>query len=216
MLVLVWAGVSLLAAMQPAKAATLALSYEQTEANGITGSGTVTALNVPSTNTYGNSFSSPQTSPIPGSPGAGYGFYNDYLFSITDASVTSITSSISRGDWMVGITNLSVRLYSAENNPTLPVLGAPNGGVISAWSSSINQAQGQTGSIVVIPNTVLALGTYVLEVRGTATGEFGGAYTGRLNVHPTEATPVPLPGALVLMLGGIGLFGGVLRRGAAA
>ena len=57
-------------------------------------------------------------------------------------------------------------------------------------------------------SATLAAGTYVLEVRGMATGTSGGSYSGTLNV-----APVPLPATLPLLLSGLGLLGGLLRRG---
>jgi hypothetical protein len=55
--------------------------------------------------------------------------------------------------------------------------------------------------------TMLNAGTYVLEVRGNVVGSAGGSYSGNLNLVPT-----PLPAALPLLLSGIGLLGGVIRR----
>jgi hypothetical protein len=60
----------------------------------------------------------------------------------------------------------------------------------------------------VLPETLLAPGSYVLEIRGNVTGSAGGSYSGVLNLAPA---PVPLPAALPLLLSGIGLFG-VIRQ----
>src|SRR6186713_1633804 len=118
-----------------AQAATL--SYSRT-ASGITGSGAITALIVPGSDFYGNTFTSP-TSLISGSPSPGFGFYDDYLFTIAGASANSITSTLNLGD-MLAIDNLQVRLYDTSGNPSLPVLDTPVGSVINAWSSAVTYA----------------------------------------------------------------------------
>lgn len=193
------AGIGVAALAGPASAAMM-LGYQQT-ASGTTGSGAVNAFSLPGSNFYGDTFSAPTTT-IPGSPSPGWGFYDDFLFSISGPAATDlITSTINLGT--LSISNLEVRLYNTTNNPHLPVLGSPAGGAISGWSNPIS---GGTGSYTVL-NTDLGPGTYVLEVRGDATGVNGGSYSGTLN-----ATAVPLPAALPLVLSGIGLLGAMARR----
>lgn len=194
-------GLSLAAALAvviPAQADSLILSYSETNngsANVITGAGTSVGLVVPGTYFYGNSFGS-LTNRIAGSPliagvpGTGYEFYNDYVFTVAPAAANSITSTIDFAN-ILGISDLQVRLYNAALQSSLPVLTAPVGGVIDAWSTPI--ATGPiTGTAAVLPITNLAAGTYVLEVRGNVTGTAGGSYSGTLNVAP----PVPIPGAI--------------------
>lgn len=183
-------------AVVSAHADTLQLSYEMTNfdaANIIMGSGTSTNLVVPGTYTYGNSHGA-LTSAIIGSTSvarpAGFEFYDDFIFNVAPASANSITSTISFGD-LFGISDLQVRLYNAAGQLSLPVLGAPVGGVIDAWSNAIS-AGGSTGTVAILNTTLLAAGSYVLEVRGNITGSIGGSYSGVLNV----ASPVPLPGAI--------------------
>ena len=120
--------------------------------------------------------------------------------------VDSLTSTINLGD-VAAIDDLQVRLYSVVGNPVLPVLNAPSGNVIDAWSTAINFSPGMTGTIDVIPWTTLTAGTYVLEVRGNVTGSAGGSYSGVLNL-----SPVPLPAALPLLLSGLGFLGAAVRR----
>lgn len=190
-----------------AHATTMGLSFEDTAAGSINNPSTVTAFSVPGSAFYGNTFSAPQTS-ITGSPSPGFGFYDDFDFSIpVGASTDSITSTIDLGS-LLTISNLQVRLYSLAGNAP-PVLGAPQGGAIEAWSTPIS-SNGLSGSVQVL-NTTLAAGTYVLEVRGTATGAAGGSYSGTLQV-----SPVPLPAALPLVLSGLGLLGGLARKRSAA
>ena len=185
------------------------LSWERTEA-GTTGTGFVNDyLSVPISDTYGRTFLQP-TVPIAGSPGAGFGFYDDFLFHITGAVANSVTSTISLGD-LLGINNLQVRLYSVLGNSTLPVLGTPVN-LIDLWSTELNFTQGNTTtSVTVLPPTGLNPGTYVLEVRGNVVGSNGGSYAGTLNL-----APIPLPGALALLLSGLGLLGFRLKCGPAA
>jgi len=195
----VLAGITLAAVSGPA-GASLILGYQET-ASGTTGSGTVNAFSLPESAFYGDTFTAPTTT-IPTSPSPGWGFYDDFLFSVPMGAATdSITSTINLGT--LSISNLEVRLYNTSGNPTLPVLGSPSGGAISSWSNPIS---GGTGSYSVL-NATLDPGTYVLEVRGDVTGANGGSYSGTIN-----ATAVPLPAALPLVLSGIGLLGAMARR----
>jgi hypothetical protein len=191
-----------LSALHVGAASAAVLSYEQT-ASGRTGIGQVTSyLSLPTSDTYSRTFNSP-TAQI-GS--TGFGFYDDFVFTITGASADAITSTIDFSN-VLGINNLQTRLYDFSSNPNLPVLGAPNGGAIAASSSTLNLAPGTNEAINVLPMTVLSAGTYVLEVRGNVTGSAGASYSGNLNLVPT-----PVPAALPLLLSGIGLLGSAVRR----
>ena len=191
-----------LSALHAGFASAAVLSYEQT-AGGRTGSGQATSyLSLPTTDTYGRSFNAP-TAPI-GS--TGYGFYDDFIFTIGGATADAITSTIDFRN-VLAINNLSARLYNFSGNPNLPVLGAPHGGAIDAWSNTFNLAPGTNETVSVLPMTMLDAGTYVLEVRGNVTGSAGGSYSGSLNLVPT-----PLPAALPLLLSGLGLMGGAAAR----
>ncbi len=149
-----------------AQATTMGLSYEDTATGSINNPSTVTAFTVPGSAFYGNTFSAP-TTPIAGSPSPGYGFYDDFDFSIpVGASADSITSTIDLGN-LLTISNLEVRLYSLSGNAP-PVLGAPSGGAIDAWTKP-DQLQWSDRNRP-SPDTTLAAGNYVLEVRGNATG----------------------------------------------
>jgi hypothetical protein len=196
-----------------AHAATLPISYQTTNngsvigpsyGNVTTGSGVSTALPVPSTWNYGQSFA-PTTNlikdsvgnPIGGVSGPNYTFYDDYLFSVTAADLSSVTSTINLGSptgSVLQISNLQVRLYSG----TTPTLGNPGPSLISAWSSSQTIVPGITADFQVL-NTTLAAGNYILEVRGNVTGAAGGSYSGVLNVANVTTTPVPVPAAVWLL-----------------
>lgn len=180
----------------------LLLSDELTAA-GTTNTGAVTAP-PPGASTYGNTFSA-STTPIPSAPG--WGFYDDFVFTVAGSQIDSITSTINLGS-SSEIDGLQVRLYNEAGNLPLPVTGVPTGStLIDAWSSTVTLAPGLTGTVDVLPGTTLTAGTYVLEVRGNVTGSLGGGYSGTLNV-----APVPAPVALPLMLTGMGMLGGLMRR----
>lgn len=195
--------------MASAAALNLTHSFVNTTAPDL-GNGVITSLGVPGSSTYGHTFAAPTTT-IPGSPGAGYGFYDDFVFTISSASTNAITSTIDFSG-LLQINNLQVRLFNASGN-TFPVLGAPAGcpgvgcSLIDAWSSPVNYGP-TTGTVSVLPTTSLSAGTYVLEVRGNVVGAAGGSYSGVLNL-----APVPVPAAAWLFGSGVlGLAAARRRR----
>jgi len=179
----------------PALSSTLVLSHSTTS-SGTVGPGTINIPANPSSSNYGNSFGGP-TPPFSGV----YGYFDDYIFTVSGATANSISTTIDLGT-MLQITNFQERLYDYSTNPGITT-GPAIGGSIDAWTSPI----GTSGSVAVLNATTLAPGTYVLQMRGTVTGTFGGSYAGTLNL-----VPVPLPAALPMMLAGLGLLGGVARR----
>ncbi len=190
-----------LALSAPASAATL--SYEQT-ANGITGNGVGTNyLTLPVVDRYGNTLGpSPGLITAAGAPG--FSFYDDYVFTVANSVIDSVTSEIDLGS--LSISNLEERLYSIGGNSP-PVIGTP-AGFQTAWTTPISFSAGTaSGMQTVLSPTTLSAGTYVLEVRGNVTGAAGGGYSGVIDLQP-----VPVPAALPLMLSGLGLFGGLLRK----
>ncbi len=192
----------------------LSLTCSTTNGGAPTGASTqvVNTPTVPGSYLFGNGFGS-STSPIPGSqppagappswPAAGFGFYDDWVFTISDANVNAISTTLDLGS--LRVSDLQVRLYSLDAN-TLPTLGSAGGSVISAWSAPLT-GPGYTGTVVVVPQTSLAAGTYVLEVRGNVTGANGGSYSGSMNVNA-----VPLPAAAWLLLSGLAGFAPLMRR----
>lgn len=204
------AGILGIGHVAPVLAAPLALGYSQTY-NGSTsvlaGSGAINPLGFSSSSTYAHTFDGP-TQVIPGTAGislsvpGGFGFYDDFLFTIPAASANSMTSTIGLSN-ILGISGLQVRLYNAAQNSPLPVLGTPNGVVIEGWTTLI--APGS--SISIIAPTNLNAGTYVLEVRGNVTGTAGGSYAGVLNVNA-----VPVPGTLWLFGSAAGVLVAMRRR----
>lgn len=187
--------IGILAFAEQASSATLNLSYETTSA-GTTGPGTINVPSVPSSLNYGNSFSGP-TAAFYGV----YGFFDDYMFTISGATANAISTTIDLSN-LLQISNLQQRLFNASGNPA-PTLGLPVGGVIDAWTSPI----GSFGTVTVLPTTVLAPGTYVLQTRGNVTGLSGGSYAGTMNL-----TAVPVPAAAWLLGSGLVGLAGVARK----
>lgn len=167
---------------------------------------TANNLAVPAAYHYGHSYSSP-TLTIPGSTNPpGYGFYDDYVFTIGGATANSISTTINLANFLA-ITDLQQRIYSLAGN-SVPTLGLPSGTVYQSWTTPISTSvPGVTGTTTIISDLVLNPGTYVLEVRGNVTGAFGGSYSGVLNL-----TAVPIPAALPLLLSGLGLLAVRARR----
>jgi len=183
----------------PAAAATL--SYEET-ASGTTGGGTVTDYaHLPVSDFFGNNLD-----PASGTLGApadpGFTFYDDYVFTVANSTVDAASFVLNEGATLA-INDLQMRLYSVSGNNTLPALGDSPAGLMAGWSNPIS-TDGSTSNLA---TTMLSGGTYVLEVRGDVVGTAGGSYAGLIDLQP-----VPLPAALPLMLSGIGLLGGVVRK----
>lgn len=186
----------------PSAQAALVLSYETTNQGGInvtTGPGTANVLSVvPSSTFYGNTLPGGLANLLPPpASAASYNFYDDFVINVPVSAVNTITSTIDFGD-LLSISNLQVRLYGGA----IPSLSASN--VIEAWSTPISSGS-QTGIVSVLAPTTLEAGDYILEVRGLVDGQFGGSYSGVLNI-----VPVPLPAAAWLLgsaIAGLGLFG---------
>jgi hypothetical protein len=180
--------------------AAMNLSYEET-ATGTTGNGAGTAFtSLPASGGYTNTFGA-SAGDIGGAPG--FSFYDDYIFTVANATVDSVTSEINLGKLSLG--NLEERVYAVPGN-TLPVLGQPQG-FQTNWTTPVDFTAGsETGMFTVMDPTTITAGTYVLEIRGKVTGA-GGTYSGQLNLNP-----VPLPAALPLLFSGLALLGGLVRK----
>jgi hypothetical protein len=127
---------------------------------------------------------------------------------LLSTTITSSRSTVDAASFLLNdgstfaINDLQMRLYSTTGN-TLPFLGDSPAGLEANWSNPISTNTAQSN----LATTMLAAGTYVLEVRGDVTGQAGGSYTGIINLQP-----VPLPAALPLLLSGFGLLGGLARK----
>ena len=142
-------------------------------------------------------------------PDSGWNFYDDYFFSTTTATANNATviSNFSTAS----ISNIQVRILtsggqSGTPNPA-PTLGIPTGGAVDGWTAPL---VGSNGSLSILLPTGFASGSYDLQVRGEAIGA-NASYGGTLQVEP-----VPLPAGLPLLLSGLGMLGGLVRRRRAA
>ena len=122
-------------------------------------------------------------------------FYADYLIKVSDASAESVTTTLTN---FGGVTNLSERIY-AYGGSFLGDSPAP-GGSLQAWSVNYPLPG---ASVSVISPTALTAGQYVVELRGTSVGSFGGTLT---------LAPVPEPKGYLLGLAGFSAFCLVTRR----
>lgn len=125
-------------------------------------------------------------------------FWDDFTFTLTDASANSVTSSISLSN-LLGIDNMSARLYTGTTHQTGAVVP---GTLMSAWGTTVNLGSGVGITTVVLNPLVLAAGTYTLQLKGTVSGLAGGSYAGVLNV-----APVPEPETNAMLLSGLLLLG---------
>jgi len=150
---------------------------------------------LPASLTYSNTFTSADS---------GTTFWDDYIFTIPDGSVNSVTSSINL-DSILGLTNLRARLYTGSTHQTGAV--AVNE-LISAWGTTVNYSPTVSSTTVVLNPLTLSAGTYTLQIKGTVSGSAGGSYAGVLNI----AQPVPEPETYAMLLCGMGLISLMAKR----
>ncbi|MDQ1303787.1 MAG: hypothetical protein QG595_1770 [Pseudomonadota bacterium] len=169
--------------------------------NVTTGAGANTALPVPGSDFYGNTFAAPTLNFTAPAAATGFGFYDDFIFTIpVGAGTNSVTSSISIPG-SLQISGLQSRLFALPLGYTGGALGACPGGCLAVWGAEVLAAN---VTYTVLNPTLLGPGSYVLQIRGDATGAFGGSYSGVLNL-----TAIPVPAAVWLFgsaLGGLGLL----------
>lgn len=187
----------------------LTLSYSATW-NGssyvVAGSGADTASVVPGSDFFGNAFASPTNPDFPAL--AGFGFQDSYIFTIPmGATANAVVSSISLG--VLEVSNLQLRLFAlpAEFDPVQSIGADCPGGCLADWSATVDLAN---VSYTVLDSLLLGAGSYVLEIRGDATGISGGSYSGVLNL-----AEVPVPGVAWLFGLAVAGLGWMRRRGPA-
>lgn len=123
-------------------------------------------------------------------------YYAAYLFSFTPNSVAR-SATISFDEAGGGVPNLSVRIYEGTS-----FLGDSKAtALVQGW---INGYDSNGVAVAVTPSTYLQSGPYVLEVRGTGQGAFGGT----LSLTPA----IPEPEKYAMLLAGLGFVFTVMRR----
>jgi hypothetical protein len=178
-----------------------ALSYEETAAGRTGGAAITTFSTLPASDFFGNNLSA--ASGTVGSPAdPGFTFYDDYILTVANSTVDAASFVLNEGT-VLAVDNLQMRLYEVDPKNPLPNLSHSPAGLMADWSAPISA----NGSSTNLGATLLNSGTYILEVRGDVTGTAGGSYAGLIDLQP-----VPLPAALPLLLSGLGLLGGVVRK----
>ena len=195
---------------------TLPLSAE-TLASGTTGTGANPTLTLPASFNYGNSFQIAGTA-LPGD--ATLSFIDAYAFTVASAGGTITANSINFST-LLGISNLTARLYQANAGDVIPLNGQPAsfGNANSYYTATITSTPVPGGYTTVVTAAldpvVLNAGTYVLEVRGLVSGQFGGSYSGNLSLLPQDilpASPVPMPAGLPLLGSAVAALAALRRR----
>jgi hypothetical protein len=179
----------------------LTLNYETTSSGTTQNSNVANSLSVPGSYKFGHSVAY-TTGNVAGTTS---GFYDDYIFTIPAGQVDAITSSIDLSG-ILGISNLQVRLFSVTDASAPGTTGNPGSFLLEKWSDVLSCGSNCNYTVNVLPPYPLTAGTYDLQVRGTAEAS-GGSFAGVLNT-----APVPLPAAIVLLLSGLGVVGGIRRK----
>lgn len=201
--------VSILAKCALAGATALMLSTAVHAANVVTKNVDLGALGVPSATNYGTVFtgSGPYTSPDIATLGvtltAADTFYENYVFVVPEATVVSLTSTVSLANFL-NISGLQARLYEGDLNSVITGTAGP--ALVMGWGESFTAGISTVMTSLIAP-TELDAGSYVLQVRGDVTGAFGGSYVGIVNI-----SPVPEPETYALFIGGLAAIGMMLRR----
>lgn len=187
----------------------LALSATASAANVVTKVVDLGPLSTPSQTLYSTSFNA-----IAGGFSTANGatltdsdrFFENYAFTIAPSTVASLSSTLSFADFF-GISNLQARLYQGDVNTvitgSLAGTGVP---LVVAWGQSFTSGQSTVTNALIAP-VQLAAGSYVLQVRGTVSGDFGGSYTGNIAL-----SPIPEPETYALFAAGLLAIGFLMNR----
>ena len=149
---------------------------------------------------YTNGFGQPVLALLAPYTAADY-FVSDYGFSLTtSASFSSAVVTFDLGS-ILQLSNLSLSLLQGSPwSGSLPgVLSSAD--VATRLANTVAFGSG-SGTTQQIDPLLLAVGDYVLEIRGRVTGSSGGSYGGVINV-----AAVPEPSGATLALAGLALLG---------
>jgi hypothetical protein len=212
-----WFGLmaSLVLVAPVANASSLGLTDTVTYPGSVSVSSTGTTTGVTPTVSYslGNAFNGSALTDFPSSvaPGSGgpWNFYDDYVFTVMGAaSVESALVSFSNG--VDGVSDLQARIFSTTT-PYTSTVAASNLGNPPASGSVVDDGWETTNSgdlyTVELNSTVLAPGTYDLQVRGEVGTSGSGSYGGSVTF-----TAVPLPPGIPLLISGLGFLGAAAAR----
>jgi hypothetical protein len=172
----------------------------------VSGSGAATTITPTVSYSVGNEFNGSSLTDFPGLSGP-WNFYDDYVFTVAaGANIEGAVVSFSNG--VVGVSDLQARIFSTTTPYTAAVaasnLGAPSSGSVVDNPATMNSGDLYTVDLM---QTLLAPGTYDLQIRGEVASSGSGSYGGDISF-----TAVPLPPGLVLLLSGLGLFGAAAAR----
>jgi len=125
-------------------------------------------------------------------------FYADFLINVTPGTAESITTTLTNTS---GVANLSERIYQTAAPGSFLGDAMPPLGALQVWSTAYSTPGGTQAYVA--PTNLTAAGYYVVELRGTSIGNFGGTLS---------ITAVPESDSLALMAAGLGMLGLVLAR----
>lgn len=122
-------------------------------------------------------------------------FFTDYLIDITPGTAESVSTTLSN-PLAGGVTGLNERIYQVPStgNTFLGTAAVPSG-LIQAWST--NSAVPGASISYVAPVDLTAPGLYVVEIRGTTAGSFGGTLS--ITAVPEASTSILLVAGLLLL-----------------
>jgi hypothetical protein len=184
-----------------------ALATPALAANVVTKVQNLGALGTPSSQLYSTSFNLIAANSFSTSSGATLTaadlFYENYAFTIAPSTLASLTSTLSFSSFF-GIEDLQARLYQGDVNTVITGTAGP--ALVQAWGQSFDAGQSTVTNALIAP-LQLSAGSYVLQVRGRVSGDFGGSYTGNISL-----SPIPEPQTYAMLAAGLLAIGTLMQR----